>query len=55
MKSSFQEEKGGSTRHSDVPGDVAGQFDDVGQVVLVSAVVLATVWLEQIITLPILK
>ena len=38
------------TRHGDVPGDVSGELDDVRKVVLVPAVVLATVRLKQVIT-----
>ena len=38
------------TRHGNVPGDVSGELDDVRKVVLVPAVVLATVRLKQVIT-----
>ena len=38
------------TWHSDVSGDVSGELDDVREVVLVPAVVLATVRLKQVIT-----
>ena len=38
------------TRHGDVPGDVSGELDDVRKVVVVPAVVLATVRLKQVIT-----
>ena len=38
------------TWHSNVSGDVSSQLDDVRKVILVPAVVLATVRLKQVIT-----